>query len=162
MTDQPASGAARLSWGVKQSFRSYVEGAGGAIATGEGAAREADGAFSFPAASGEGLSLGDDGRPQGVGRFTGEVSFEAWDGMLKVFLADPSLEVGPEAAVLAVADTRGRDRRVALAVLDLAAAELAEDGAWVIPAKVSRDGWQVLGDHYPPSTALDPVRVWLG
>ena len=28
MTDQPEKEAAKLSWGLKQSFRTYVEGAG--------------------------------------------------------------------------------------------------------------------------------------
>ena len=162
MTEHPANQAAGLSWGLKQSFRAYVEAAGGAIETGEGAERAADGAFTFPAAAGEGLKLGAGGKPEGVGRFVGEVRCEAHGGMLKIFLADPSVEIGPAGAVIAVADTRARDRRVELAQLDLAAATIADDGAWVIPAKLSGDGWQVLGDHYPPSTPLDPVRLKLG
>ena len=144
VTEQPADEAAKLSWGLKQSFRAYVEGAGGAIETGEGAQRSADGAFTFSAVPGEGLRLGADGKPEGVGRFVGEVRCEAHGGMLKVFLADPSVEIGPAGAIVAVADTRARDRRVELARLDLATATIADDGAWVIPAKLSRDGWQVL------------------
>jgi hypothetical protein len=158
MTEQPASG---LSWGLKQSFRAYVESAGGSIETAEGATRTADGAFAFSVAPGQALELSVDGKLQGVGRFVGEVRCEAHGGMLKVFLADPSIEIGPAGAFVAVADTHARDRRVELAQLDLAAATIAEDGAWVIPAKLARDGWQVLGDHYPPSTPLDPVRVRL-
>jgi len=150
---------AQLTWGLKQSFRAYVEAAGGLIETGEGAERDADGAFVFQAAPGEGLTLGVDGKPAGVGRFAGEVRCEAHGGMLKVFLADPSVEIGPAGAVITVADTPGRDRRVELALLDLAAATIAHDDVWVIPAKLSRDGWQVLGDHYPQSTPLDAVRV---
>jgi Htaa len=161
MNDQPANDAAELSWGLKQSFRAYVEGAGGAIETGEGAQRAADGAFTFAAAPGEGLKLGVDGKPEGVGRFLGEVRCEAHGGMLKVFLADPSVEIGPAGAVLAVADTRARDRRVVLAQLDLAAATTTADGELVIPTKLSRDGWQVLGDHYLPATPLDPLRLKL-
>jgi hypothetical protein len=162
MTEQPMSGTARLSWGLKQSFRAYVEAAGGAIETGEGAERAADGAFTFVAApGGEGLALGADGKPEGVGRFVGEVRCQAHGGMLKVFLADPSIEIGPAGAIVAVADTPARDRRVELAVLDLAAATRAEDGEVIIPAKLSRDGWRVLGDHYPASTPLDPVRLRL-
>jgi hypothetical protein len=91
MTEQPADDTATLTWGLKQSFRAYVEGAGGAIETAEGARRSADGAFIFPAAPGEGLRLGADGKPRGVGRFVGEVRCEAHGGMLKVFLADPSV-----------------------------------------------------------------------
>ena len=41
MTEQQVDEAAELSWGLKQSFRAYVEGAGGAIETGEGAQRSA-------------------------------------------------------------------------------------------------------------------------
>ena len=161
MTEETSGEAATLSWGLKQSFRAYVEGAGGAIETGEGAGRSADGVFSFPAAPGEGLRLGAGGKPEGVGRFRGEVRCEAHGGMLKVFLADPSVEIGLAGAIVAVAGTPARDRRVTLAELDLTAATLGDDGEWVIPAKLSRDGWQVLGDHYPPSTPLDPVRLKL-
>ena len=78
-----------------------------------------------------------------------------------ILVPDPSVEIGPAGAIVAVADTRARDRRVELAQLDLAAATIADDGAWVIPAKLSGDGWQLLGDHYPQSTPLDPVRLKL-
>jgi hypothetical protein len=155
MTEQPMT----LSWGLKQSFRAYVESAGGSIQTAEGAERTADGAFAFLAAEGEGLTLDADGKLQGAGKFVGEVRCEAHGGMLKVFLADPSVEIGPAGAVITVADTPARDRRVELAALDLAAATTADDGALVIPARLARDGWQVLGDHYPASTPLDPVRL---
>ena len=161
MTQRPVKAAVTLSWGVKQSLRAYVEMAQGAIEASDGAVRAADGGFTFPAGPGEGLTLGVDGRPEGVGRFLGEARFEAHGGMLKVFLADPSLEIGPTGAILAVADTRARNRRVELARLDLAGATIGDDGAWVIPAIAARDGWQVLGDHYPPSTPLDPVRLTL-
>lgn len=153
---------ATLEWGLKQSFRSYVEGAGGSIEIGEGTTRTADGAFVFAAASGEaGLALGADGKPEGTGVFVGEVRCEAHGGMLKVFLADPRVEIGPSGATLTVADSAARDRRVELAVLDLGAAQAGENDVLVIPAKLARDGWQVLGDHYPPTTPLDPVRLRL-
>ncbi|HWA63519.1 MAG TPA: HtaA domain-containing protein [Caulobacteraceae bacterium] len=149
--------AATLEWGVKQSFRNYVEAAGGTTEAGGGVARGPDGSFVFSAAPGEGLSLGGDGRIEGTGRFEGEVRFEAHGGMLKVFLADPVLEVGPAGAVITVADTPSRTRRVELARLDLAAATAGDDGALVIPAAMAVTGWQILGDHYGPGTPLDPV-----
>ena len=155
--------SATLEWGLKQSLRGYVEGAGGTIETGDGVARTADGAFVFNAAPGDaGLALGADGKPAGTSRFVGEVRCEAHGGMLKVFLADPAIEIGPEGGVLTVAEGPGGDGRVALAVLDVGAATKGEDGALVIPAKVSRDGWRVLPDHYPTGTPLDPVRIRLG
>ncbi|HEX3405811.1 MAG TPA: HtaA domain-containing protein [Caulobacteraceae bacterium] len=155
--------SATLEWGLKQSLRAYVEGAGGSIATGEGTTRTADGAFVFAAAPGDaGLTLGADGKPAGAGRFIGEVRCEAHGGMLKVFLADPAVEIGPEGGVLTVAESPARDSRVELAVLDLAAATTGAEGELVIPAKVARDGWRVLPDHYPPMTPLDAVRLRLG
>jgi hypothetical protein len=150
-----------LRWGVKQSFRNYVEGAGGTIAVGAGARRDDDGAFEFDAGPGEGLSLGDDGKPQGVARFVGEVRCEAHGGMLNVFLADPAVEIGPAGAVITVADSPARDKRVELALLDLSAATVA-DGELVAPTKLSKDGWKIMGDHYLPSTPLDTLCLKLG
>src|ERR1700722_7796932 len=140
MTEPSTNKAAQLTWGLKQSFRAYVEAAGGVIETGEGAEREADGAFVFRAGSGEGLKLGADGKPEGVGRFVGEVRCEAHGGMLKVFLADPAVEIGPSGAVIPAADPPARDRRVELAVIVLAAAATGGDGQIVLPSKLSRDG----------------------
>ncbi|HZZ87505.1 MAG TPA: HtaA domain-containing protein [Caulobacteraceae bacterium] len=157
---QQTSGIATLIWGVKQSFRSYVEAAGGAIELGAGAARDADGAFAFAAAGGD-LVIEADGKPAGAGRFTGEVRFEAHGGMLSVLLADPWLEIGPAAASITVAESAARSSRVELAVLDLAAAVTDDGGDIIIPAKLSKDGWRILGDHYLPFTPLDPVRLKL-
>ena len=151
---------ATLTWGVKQSFRSYVEGAGGAIEVGGGTTRTDDGGFRFAAAPGDGLKIGADGKPEGVGHFVGDVQFQAHGGMLQVFIADPTVEIGSDGAAITVADSPERDSRVELALLDLAAAT-QEGGDWVIPAKLSRDGWRVLGDHYPQMTPLDPVRLTL-
>jgi hypothetical protein len=148
-----------LSWGVKQSFRNYVEAAGGVIETAAGAERDAGGGFAFPAAPGEGLTLDAGGRPQGQARFTGEVRFEAHGGMLKVCLADPILDIGPSGAVLTAFDTSARTHRMEIAKLDLAALTRGEAGELVIPASLAMDGIQVLGDHYPLGAALDPVRL---
>src|SRR5690242_16345346 len=91
---------ATLAWGVKQSFRNYVEAAGGQIDTGEGATRGKDGVFSFAASAGDGLMLGVDGRLTGHGRFVGEVRMTAHGGMLSVAIADPEVEIGPAGAEL--------------------------------------------------------------
>ncbi len=153
---------ATLSWGVKQSFRNYVEGAEGAIETGEGAARAADGAFDFTATADDTLAIGDNGALQGHGRFLGEVRMTAHGGMLKVAIADPELEIGPAGAALTVIDRGLRNpRRVEFAQLDLAAATTGPDGEIVIPTLLSMDGCAILGDHYPPKTAIDPVRLKL-
>jgi hypothetical protein len=148
-----------LSWGVKQSFRSYVEAAGGAIEVLDGADRTADGQFTFTAAPGAGLELDDDGKPVGRGAFLGEVRFEAHGGMLSVSLADPIVEITAAEAVLTVADSGARTRRVEVARLDLTAMTHGESGEIVIAATLSAEGSQWLGDHYPMRTPLDPVRL---
>ena len=151
--------AMRLHWGVKQSFRSYVEATGGVIEADGGAERAADGGFSFTAAPEGGLVLSAEGRPEGVGRFRGEVRFQAHGGMLSVRLVDPALEIGPDGAALTVADSPAGDRRLVVAYLDTAAMTLGEGGEMVIPTALALEGIQWLGDHYPMRTPLDPVRL---
>lgn len=156
-----AANVTTLSWGVKQSFRNYVESAGGVIEAGGGAERAADGGFIFAAAPGAGLSLDADGKPVGQGQFLGEARFDAHGGMLKVCLADPIVEISEAGAIITAFDSSARTYRVQIARLDLTAASVGEDGEIVIPAALSMDGIQVLGDHYPLNTALDPVVLRL-
>ena len=134
----------RLIWGVKQSFRAYVEGSGGTIATTDGAGRADDGTFVFQAADDSDLAIGADGVLSGVGRFRGQVAFKAHGGMLSVTLTDPW-----------IAETA--TRRTAIAKLDAAA--LAGDERAELPAVITLDGMMIVGDHYPPGTPLDPVRL---
>lgn len=151
------AGTMTLTWGVKQSFRNYVEATGGRIEASQGAQRAPDGAFTFAAAPGEGLTLDAAGKPNGRACFKGEVSFEAHGGMLSVQLADPTVEIGSSGGVLSVADL-GTGGRVEVARLDLAeSSEVA--GELVIPAALTPEGSQWLGDHYPIMTALDPLRL---
>jgi hypothetical protein len=160
MTEDPKPmPVASLSWGVKQSFRGYVETVGGVTETDAGAGRAADGGFTFPAAPDTTLSLAADGTLAGIGRFLGEVRFQAHGGMLKVCLADPILEIGPSGAAVTVADSSARTFRLEIARLDLAATTPGELGEIVIPAALTIEGMQLLGDHYPPKTPLDPVRL---
>lgn len=89
------AGIQTLTWGVKQSFRNYVQGAGGSIQPGEGVTLAPDGAFVFSVAPGASpLTLDANGRLQGEGQFLGQVQFQAHGGMLSVFLADPVVEIG--------------------------------------------------------------------
>ena len=144
-----------LTWGVKQSFRSYVEMSGGTTTADEGAAATPDGAFAFEAAPASDLSVGADGAVTGTGRFRGRVIFAAHGGMLKVTLTDPWVEQTPEGLVLTIAETA--TRRTAIA--KLGAAQRIEDGALEFPAAITLDGMMIIGDHYPPGTALDVVRL---
>lgn len=146
-----------LEWGVKQSFRGYVEAMGGVIETSGGAARTAEGVFVFAASDGNALAVAD-GALRGQGVFQGDVRFEAHGGMLNVRLAGFGLEIGPSGAFLTIADG---PRRARIAELDLAAS-LEEGGALTVPATATLDTYSIVGDHYPPGTPLDPVRLVLG
>ena len=159
-----------LTWGVKQSFRAYVEAAGGEVTLGGGTTRGADGAFVFVTAADSAsdtiskLGLSSQEHRQhpavtGEGRFEGEVKFVAHGGMLSVFLADPRVESTAEGLVLTVADSPARDRRIAIVKLDAGAAGRDADGALTLPAAMTLDGMFLLGDHYPPGTVVDPVRL---
>jgi hypothetical protein len=143
-----------LGWGVKQSFRAYVEGSGGTITAADGASRTPDGAFAFEAAEDSDL-VADDGGLRGTGRFRGRVTFQAHGGLLSVRLTDPWVEAAEGGWVLSIAETG--TRRTAIARLGAVA-----DGAGAaaeLPAATTLDGMMILGDHYPPGTALDPVRL---
>jgi hypothetical protein len=140
---------ARLGWGVKQSFRAYVEGSGGTIEAGDGAQRAADGTFAFDAAADSDLAVAEDGL-SGTGRFRGRLAFRAHGGLLSVTLVDPWVEAAGDGWVLSIAETP--TRRTAIAKLGA-----LEGGA--LGAVTTLDGMMILGDHYPPGTVLDPVRL---
>jgi hypothetical protein len=161
MADPALQRVAALHWGVKTSFRGYVAMMGGVTEVGAGAEIAADGGFTFSVAPYSDLALDATGALTGQGQFLGSVRFEAHGGMLKVYLADPALEIGATGAMLTVADSADRTRRVTIALLDLAAMTRGDDGEAVIPTALTMEGCQLLGDHYPPGTVLDPVRVVL-
>ena len=150
-----------LSWGVRQSFRAYVEGAGGKTQTSEGAQTAADGGFVFPAGPDSTLAIDEAGRLTGRGTFTGIVHFEAHGGMLKVWMVDPILEITDAGAVLTVADHPTRTYRLEAARLDLGAMATETDET-TLPAALLMFGSQWLGGNYPAGTALDPVRLGVG
>lgn len=141
----------RLEWGVKQSFRAYVEGSGGTIAATDGASRDAAGAFVFEAAADSDLVVAD-GALRGTGRFRGRVAFLAHGGLLSVTLTDPWLELADAGWVLSIAETP--TRRTAIAKVDVGG---LAGGA--LPTATTHEGMMILGDHYPPGTALDAVRL---
>ncbi len=146
-----------LVWGVKESFRTYVEGAGGGIETCGGAARDADGAFVFPPTSpGRGLSFGADGTLQGALAFTGEVRFQAHGGMLNVRLIDPALEITADGGVLTADE--GAGKRYPMVQLDLKALT-HDDGKISIPTRLTPDGAYWLGGNYAASTPVDPLHL---
>ncbi|MFJ2028752.1 HtaA domain-containing protein [Streptosporangium sp. NPDC087985] len=143
----------QLTWGVKQSFRAYVEAVGGTV-TVHAPALSADTAFAFPR-----VDRAPSESPAGELRFEGEVRFEAHGGMLSVALIDPWIVFGPDGAVLTVVDTDylpDRSKRLKIARLG---GETSGDGAGrvEVPAALTVQGSQLLGDVYPAQTALDPI-----
>ena len=93
----------RLTWGVKASFRAYVEAAGGTISVRDGATHGADGTFVFTALPGGDLAIPGDGPPSGATRFQGTVAFEAHGGMLRATLAELGVETEQDGLVLIAA-----------------------------------------------------------
>jgi hypothetical protein len=150
---------AALAWGVKESFRSYVEAAG-AIELFGSTERAGDGCFVFPATANSDLRVGADGILRGQAVFSGEVLFKAHGGALNVRLTDPVVEIGETALLFMDAESGGRSRRAEFAQLNLAEATFGRDEI-LMPAKLWWDGSEVLDSHYPAMTPIDPVRLIL-
>ena len=87
----------KLTWGVKASFRSYVEAAAGSISVSDGALRTEDGVFVLEALPGGNLVIAPDGSATGATEFQGQITFEAHGGMLKATLNELRVEAGPDA-----------------------------------------------------------------
>jgi len=147
----------RLTWGVKTSFRNYVEAAGGSIALSNGATRAEDGTFIFTAAPGGDLSIASDGSATGAMRFQGSVAFNAHGGMLKSTLRELGIESGPEGLVLTALEAPGNQGRCAIA--QLGPVEVGTDGAITIGSKITFDGMYQIADDYPQGTELDPLQL---
>ena len=147
----------RLSWGVKTSFRAYVEAAEGTITLSDGATRAADDTFVFNALPGGDLTMTPDGRATGSARFQGSVTFEAHGGMLRATLAELGLEAGTDGVVLTALEAPINKNRVAIATLG--PAEVGVNGAVTMGAAITLDGMFQIADNYPPGTTLDPVRL---
>ena len=143
----------KMTWGVKQSFRAYVEAMEGKIEASDGATLEADGTFTFSAAPDGNLAIADDGSVTGSIRFVGSVAFEAHGGMLKSTLSELGIEAGSDGIVLTVADAYEPTERCAIATLSLAE---GSEGT-TFEAAITMDGMYQIADNYPPGTLLDPV-----
>ncbi|MGY8853928.1 MAG: HtaA domain-containing protein [Pseudomonadales bacterium] len=147
----------KLTWGVKASFRAYVEAAGGSITLSDGATRAADGTFVFMAEPGGDLAIAPDGSATGAMRFQGTVIFEAHGGMLKSTLAELGVEASENGLVVTVLDGPMNKGRCAVAELGPVQGD-AGDGM-TITSKITMDGLYQIADSYPPGTELDPVLL---
>lgn len=146
----------KLTWGVKASFRSYVEAAGGSITVSEGVTVTDEGTFIFPTEAGGDFSIAPDGSASGAMGFQGAVTFEAHGGMLKSTLSELALEAGEDGLVLTVLDAPMNKNRCAVAELELL--EVAGDVV-TLGTKITVDGMYQIADNYPPGTELDPIML---
>ncbi len=158
---------ASLTWGFKESFRSYISGS---IAQGEwevanGATYETP-SFGWTKATGRATSS-----TKARVAFTGTVRFSGHNGSLNTTIANPTLAIAGDKATLAL-DVSGAERDAAMAgrsetqkYEDIAFASvnlsgLKRDGntwsATEAPAVLTSAGHQAF-DSYPAGTALDPV-----
>lgn len=146
----------RLTWGVKASFRSYVEAAGGTIGVSDGATRNEDGTFVFNAAPGGDLTIAPDGSASGAMRFQGTVTFDAHGGMLKSTLAELGLEASENGLVLTALEAPMNQGRCEIARLDFVS---AEGDTVTMRAEITMDGMFQIADNYPPGTELDSLQL---
>ena len=147
----------RLTWGVKASFRSYVEAVGGSITLSDGATRAEGGSFVFTAVPGGDLTIAADGSATGTMRFRGTITFDAHGGMLKATLAELGLEAGTDGLVLTALEAPMNQGRCAIA--KLGPVEVGPDDAITVGARITLDGMYQIADNYPPGTELDPLRL---
>ena len=146
-----------LTWGVKASFRGYVEAAGGSVELSDGATRADDGTFVFTAVPGGDLTIGPDGTASGAMRFEGTVTFEAHGGMLKSTLTELAVEAGEEGLVLTVLEGPMNQGRCDVAKLKFV--ESGSGDAVTLAAEITMDGMYQIADNYSPGTELDPVLL---
>ncbi len=164
----------RADWGVKESFRTYIEGniAKGGISTENGASVNEDGTFAFTDGSG-GVNLDD-----AVAEidFTGTVLFEGHvygdaDPLLYMTVSDPRVEIADARGTL-FADVVSKSltdeeivtyEDVAFADLDLSGVEYELDEgvlSWdPIPATLTADGVPAFADFYVEGEQLDPLTL---
>ena len=144
----------KLTWGVKASFRNYVEAAEGTIEVSDGASRTEEGTFVFAALPGGDLEISADGAT-GSMHFKGAVTFEAHGGMLNSTLTGLAVEASDEGLVISVVDMPVGQDRCAIATL-----EVIESGEQVtFSSQITMDGMYQIADNYPPGTELDPVLL---
>ncbi|MGO1318368.1 MAG: HtaA domain-containing protein [Cellulomonadaceae bacterium] len=158
---------ANLTWGVKDSFVSYVTGsvANGAIST-SGTAQVGN---DFRWSGGTGAYNVDAGK--GRVAFSGGVTFTGHGGILDLTLSAPRLVLnGPGSATLVV-NVNGTTMEgeslslggVAFATVNLSAAQRSADGSAVsytgAPATLTAAGAQAFAGFYSAGEVLDPVSV---
>ena len=157
---------ATLTWGFKESFRSYISGS---IAKGEWTV--ADGAtyavpdFGFSAGTGG----YDPETGAGLLAFAGSIAFTGHGGLLNTTVSNPQLQLVDETSAILLLDISGTtqdgaavDRAaVEFGSVDLTGAIAIENGVVTItsaPAVLTAAGSDAFGT-YPEGEALDPITA---
>ena len=150
-----------LDWGLKESFRAYVEGpiADGEITMIAPATRSADGTFRFP----DGIGEVDPEAGTATVQLAGGVSFYGHEGSLDLTIDDVRLEIAGGAGAIVVDMRSGAETYPDLEIvtLDLGGQQLDPDPDGVVSladvaTTLTAAGSGALGEFYPPGTAMDP------
>ncbi|UBH04920.1 hypothetical protein K8P10_000431 [Leucobacter sp. Psy1] len=159
-----------LSWGLKESFRSYISGtiANGSWETSSGAGYETPN-FQWGDASG---SI----EPEtgtGAVSFTGTVHFTGHDGVLDLTLANPTIEFEGDGKAALLLDAKSTDMEGEVAVdeeqewvgdLTVQSQVVPSDDALELadmPAELTNSGAGAFVGFYEAGAELDPVSVSL-
>ncbi len=157
--------ASSMTWGFKESFRSYVSGT---IANGEWTV--ADGTtYETPSF---GWAAGTGSIDAGVGRiaFAGSIEFTGHGGILDTTVANPALVFDGSSTASLLMDVSGTTQQgaevdqqaVPFASVDISGAEFG-DGTVTLtdaPATLTGEGAAAFGT-YPAGEALDPITLEL-
>ncbi|HBF78947.1 MAG TPA: hypothetical protein DD420_03100, partial [Streptomyces sp.] len=151
-----------LDWGVKESFRRYIGGAG-TITVKDGATQAAgNGVFTF----GNGKGTYDTTTHGTATAFDGSVNFNAHGGVLDITLFDVKVSTtGTGGAITADVKTpEGTKDDVAVAALDLSTVRpgQGDGGAMVfkdIPVSLTKAGSEVFNGMYAEGAQLDPATL---
>jgi len=156
---------ATLSWGFKESFRAYIDGdiANGEWTTSRGATYETP---EFIWSNGQGDYDPETG--YGTVQFLGTVRFTGHEGLLDTTIADPTLSITRDGAVLFldVAGPSMEGEQIEaqdVSFVDLPGVEVRGEGARVTlegDTVLTEDGEAAFPD-YQAGTAFDPVTVEL-
>lgn len=172
LTLPAASGAAVVTggdadWGVKESFREYVQGpvAMGQITTSDGATTSGDGTFDFQPASGTFDPLANTANA----KFRGTVLFTGHAGALSLKVTDPRVAYSGSAGTL-FADVTSKDLNsgqvksypnVDFASLNLTGIVPLDSGSTAtvsaVPATLTANGARAFAGFYDAGTQLDPI-----
>lgn len=159
-----------LSWGLKESFRSYISGsiANGSWEPSDGATYETP-EFTWSSATG----TIDPDAGTGTVSFTGTVNFTGHDGVLDLTLANPTIEFEGDGEAALMLDARSTDVEGEVTVDEdqvwFAAVTVEDPLAPVdnrlelaaMPAALTNSGANAFAGFYEAEADLDPVSIGL-